>query len=57
MNPGEIYWADLAASRRPVVIISALDLTTWILGVLNALKMRDLIRAMGYVNCAEREPE
>jgi mRNA-degrading endonuclease toxin of MazEF toxin-antitoxin module len=22
MNPGEIYWADLSAGRRPVIIVS-----------------------------------
>jgi mRNA-degrading endonuclease toxin of MazEF toxin-antitoxin module len=26
MNPGEIYWADLAGGRRPIIVVSREDL-------------------------------
>jgi mRNA-degrading endonuclease toxin of MazEF toxin-antitoxin module len=26
MNPGDIYWADLSAGRRPVIVVSREDL-------------------------------
>ena len=26
MNPGEVYWADLAVGRRPIIIVSRGDL-------------------------------
>jgi mRNA-degrading endonuclease toxin of MazEF toxin-antitoxin module len=26
MNPGEIYWANLAAGRRPIIVVSRPDL-------------------------------
>jgi hypothetical protein len=40
MNPGEIYWADLAGVQ----------------GVLDAARMRDVIRALGHVLDSDCEP-
>jgi mRNA-degrading endonuclease toxin of MazEF toxin-antitoxin module len=112
MNPGEIYWADLATGRRPIIVVSRedlnrgsyvvavlcttadvatrsqlpncvpftagefglprdcvaqceaitfveqqdIDVASGIVGTLDALRLRDVIRAIGHVLEADCEP-